>query len=37
MIRGDAKDQELNMENNTRLFKEHFCFVGKTKTQIMHH
>ena len=29
MIQGDAKDKEINMENNTRLSKEHFLLFCK--------
>ena len=31
MIQGDTKDKELNIENNTRLFEEHFRFVLQEK------
>ena len=40
MIQSDSKDKGLNMEINTRLFKEHFfffCFVGNLKIQVKYH
>ena len=41
MIQSDSKDKGLNMEINTRLFKEHFFFffffAGNLKIQVKHH
>ena len=36
MIRGDAKDKELNMGNNTRLSKEHFPLFCRKNENTSH-
>ena len=36
MIQGDAEDKELNMEDNTRLSKEHFLFFCRKNKNTSH-